>query len=121
MGKSVHSDVLDGALDIIRSNATLMCLCSQQPTTRTEAVTTYSLGNVSVSSSDFTKAAGTVNGRKLTVAAKNVTVSAAGTMTHVALVDGSRLLYVSTCTPKALTTSTIANVQAWEAELSDPF
>ena len=36
MSKAVHDDVLDGAHDIIRSNATTMIACSAQPTTRTE-------------------------------------------------------------------------------------
>lgn len=45
MAKSVHDDVLDGALNIIKNNTNIMTVCSSEPTTRTEAVTTYALGD----------------------------------------------------------------------------
>ena len=100
MAKSCHTDVIDGALDIIRNNCTRMTLCSAQPTTYTEANATYALADVTMAAGDFTKAAdGT--GRKLTVAAKSgVTVDATGTGTHIAWLDvsNSKLLYVTTCT-----------------------
>lgn len=121
MAKIVHDNVLDGALDIIKNNANLMILCSQQPTTRTEAVTTYALADVAMSSTDFTHANGDTSGRKTTVGAKNsVTVDASGTGTHVALVDGTRLLYVTTCTSQAVTSGNTVNFPAWDIELADP-
>lgn len=121
MAKIVHDDVLDGALNIIKNNANLMILCSQQPTTRTEAVTTYALADVAMASGDFTAANGDTNGRKLTVAAKTgVTVDGSGTGTHVALVDGTRLLYVTTCTSQAVTASNTVNFPAWDIEIADP-
>lgn len=121
MAKYVHDDVLDGALDIIRNNANLLIVCSQQPTTRTEAVTTYALADIAVDSSDFTKANGDVSGRKVTVAAQNgVTVDASGNATHIALVDGTRLLYVTTCTGQTLTAGNTVNIPAWDAEFADP-
>lgn len=121
MSKAVHDDVLDGAHDIIRSNATTMIACSAQPTSRTEAVSTYALADVAMSSSDFTKANGDSSGRKLTVGAKTgVTVDTSGTATHVAIVDGSRLLYVTTCTSQALTGGNTVNFPAWDIEIADP-
>ena len=121
MAKIVHDNVLDGALDIIKNNANLMILCSQQPTTRTEAVTTYALADVAMSGTDFTHANGDTSGRKTTVGAKNsVTVDASGTGTHVALVDGTRLLYVTTCTSQAVTSGNTVNFPAWDIELADP-
>lgn len=103
MAKSSNLDVLDGLGDVIQGNCNLMVACSAEPTTRTEAVTTYALADVAMASGDFTNATdGT--GRKLTVAAKaGVTIDATGTATHVALVDATRLLYVTTCTSQALT------------------
>lgn len=96
MTKWINDAVLDAALDEIRDNANLMTLCSQPPTTRTEAVTTYALADVAMASGDFTKADGDVSGRKLTVAQKTgVTVDTSGMATHRALVDGTRLLHVS--------------------------
>ena len=115
MGKAVHDDVLDGAF-LVLDDANLMIACSAQPTTRTEAVTTYALADVAMTpTTDFAKANGDTSGRKCTVAAKsNVTVDASGTATHVALVDGTRLLYTTTCTSQALTAGNTANFPAWD-------
>lgn len=121
MGKSVHNDVLDGAFDVL-DQANLMTVCSQEPTTRTEAVTTYALADVAMTvNSDYTKADGDTSGRKVTVAAKSgVTVDTTGTATHVALCDGSRLLYVTTCTSQALTSGNTVSFPAWKVEIADP-
>lgn len=121
MAKSVHNDVLDGAFDVL-DQANLMTVCSAEPTTRTEAVTTFALADVAMTvNSDYTKADGDTSGRKVTVAAKSgVTVDASGTATHVALVDGTRLLYVTTCTSQALTSGNTVNFPAWKVEIADP-
>ena len=121
MAKSVHDEVLDGALNVIKSNATTMIACSAQPTTLTEATTTYALADVPMATGDFTLANGDASGRKLTVAAKsNVTVDASGSYNHVALVDGTRLLYVTTGTSQALTAGNTVSFPAWDIELADP-
>lgn len=121
MAKIVHDDVLDGALNIIKNNASLMTVCSAQPATRAEAVSTYALADVAVSSADFTLANGDASGRKCTVAQKTgVTVDASGTATHIALVDGTRLLYVTTCTSQVLTAGNTVNIPAWDIEIADP-
>lgn len=121
MGKIVHDDVLDGALNIIKNNCNSMTVCSAQPTTRTEAVTTYALADVAMASTDFTIADGDTSGRKLTVAAKSgITVDASGTGTHIALCDGTRLLLVTTMTSQALTAGNTCNIPAWDQEIADP-
>lgn len=121
MAKSVHDDVLDGAFDVL-DQADLMTVCSAEPTTRTEAITTFKLADVAMTpNTDYTKANGTVSGRKVTVAAKSgVTVDSTGTATHVALVDATRLLYVTTCTSQALTAANTVNFPAWAVEIADP-
>lgn len=123
MGKSVHNDVLDGAHNIIKNNCTRMTLCSQEPTTYTEANATYALADVTMASGDFTVADGDTNGRKVTVAAKSaVPVDATGTSNHVALLDvaNSKLLYVTTHTAQALTSGNTANIGSWKVEIADP-
>lgn len=121
MGKSVDNDVLDGALNIIKNNCNLMTVCSAQPTTRAEAVSTYALADVAMASGDFTIGDGDSSGRKVTVAAQaGVPVDVTGTATHVALVDGTRLLYVTTCTSQALTSGNTVDFPAWKIEISDP-
>ncbi len=123
MGKSVHDDVLDGSFDVL-DQANLMIACSTEPTTRTEAVTTYALADATMTvNTDYTKANGDTSGRKVTVAAKSaITVDTSGTATHVALVDATRLLYVTTCTSQSLTSGTgnTVNFPAWDVEIADP-
>lgn len=121
MGKIVHDDVLDGALNIIKNNCNIMTVCSAQPTTRTEAVTTYALADVAMASTDFTIADGDTSGRKLTVATKSgIAVDTSGTGTHIALCDGTRLLLVTTMTSQALTAGNTCNIPAWDQEIADP-
>lgn len=121
MAKSVHNDVLDGAWDVL-DQADLMTVCSAEPTTRTEAITTFKLADVAMTpNTDYTKADGSVSGRKVTMAAKSgVAVDSTGTATHVALTDATRLLYVTTCTSQPLTGGNTVNFPSWSAELADP-
>lgn len=124
MAKAVHNDVLDAALDKI-ATATTLSVCSQEPTTRTEAITTYKLMDVTLTAGDgngdYTVADGDVSGRKLTVTAQSsVTVDTSGTGNHLALCDGSDLLYVTTCSPVALTAAATEDIDAFDIELRDP-
>lgn len=118
MAKWANDTVMDAALGIV-DNATIMNVCSAQPTTRTEAVTTYSLADVAPT---FTGPAnGDTSGRKITVDQKSaVAIDTTGTATHVALSDGSTLLYVTTCTSQALTSGGTVTIPAWDIEIADP-
>ena len=121
MPKSVHDDVLDGAFDVL-DQVDLMTVCSAEPTTRTEAVTTFKLADVAMTpNTDYTKANGDTSGRKVTIASKSsVPVDSSGTATHVALVDATRLLYVTTCTSQVLTAGNTVNFPSWKIEIADP-
>lgn len=123
MAKSVHDSVLDGAFDIL-DQGNIMVACSAQPLNRTEAVTTYALADVAMTvNTDYTKADGDVSGRKCTVAAKaGVLVDVSGTANHIAICDATNVLYVTTCTPQALTAngSNTVNFPAWDIEIADP-
>jgi hypothetical protein len=124
MAKSVHDDVLDQSLNYVKTNGTRICVCSTQPTTYTEAITTYKLAIKTISSSDYTGPAnGDSSGRKLTVnQAATITVDATGTASHVAIADAtaSKLLYVTTCSAQALTSGNTVTVPAWDIEIADP-
>ena len=123
MAKSVHNDVLDGALNILVNNATRMVLCSAQPTTFTEADVTFKLADVTISSADFTVADGDTSGRKVTIAAQAaVPVDTTGTSNHAALLDvtNSKPLYVTTHTGQALTQGNTVDIGAWDIEIDDP-
>lgn len=125
MAKTVHDDVLDGMLNIIKNNCTRQVACSAQPTTYTEGNATYALADVTLTGTDFTVANGDINGRKVTTAAKSaVLIDTSGTATHIALLDvaNSKLLYVTTCTSQPLTAngSNTVNFPAWDVEIADP-
>lgn len=122
MAKSVHADVLDGALAVVSTYASKMVALASQPATFA-AANSGALAGVAMAPADFALAAGVVSGRRLTVAAKSsVAVSASGSATHVALLDEalSRLLYVTTCPATALTAGGTVNFGAWSIELADP-
>jgi len=123
MAKSVHNDVLDAALNYIKTNGTLMTVCSTEPTTYAEASSTYKLADVVIDSSDFTGPADDSSGRKLTTTEQaSVSVDSSGTAAHIAICDSgnSKLLYVTTCTSQALTAGNTVTIPAWKVNIQDP-
>lgn len=119
MAKFTADSVLDAALDKI-ATATILTVCSTQPTTRTEAVTTFKLADVVVDGSDFTKANGDVSGRKVTVSAQSaVPIDTSGNAQHIALCDASTLLHVTTVTSQALVSGGTVDVGAYDIEFAD--
>jgi hypothetical protein len=105
MAKWCNPNMLDAALDYVGLNCDKMVFCSQQPTTYTEANSTYKLASVDISSSDFTKSGDSNNGRKSTVASKTgISPSANGTANHIAFIKtgDNTLRYVTTCTAQTL-------------------
>ncbi len=121
MAKLVHDDVLDGAWDVL-DQGDIQTVCAGQPTTRTEAITTFKLADIAMTpNTDYTKANGDTSGRKVTMAAKSaVPVDTSGTADHIAICDATRLLYVTTCTSQVLTSGNTVNIPAWSAEIADP-
>ncbi len=123
MAKSAHQTVLDAPADVI-DQADKQIACSAQPTTYTEANATFALADAAMTpNTDYTKAAGDVSGRKVTMAAKNgVNVDTSGTANHIALVNtgSSTLLFVTTCSSQALTSGNTCNFPAWDIETGAP-
>lgn len=116
MGKYIDDSVMDAGLNVIKSGATAMHVCTTIDSTPTRAeVLAASLANVAMTSTDFTGPAdGTTSGRKLTTAAKNgVSVGTSGTAVNVAIITGSIVLAVTDCTSQALTSGNTVNVPAW--------
>src|SRR3546814_13757880 len=104
MGKSVHPDVLDGALAVVRDNATQMVALNGEPRSYAAAVS-GALASATMDSAAFTLAAGATAGRGLLVSAQtDIAVTGRGTAAPVALLDAakSRRSYVTTVAPQAL-------------------
>lgn len=124
MARAVHNDVLDALLNEI-AEANLAVLCSAQPTTRAEAVTTYALADVTITAGtagdDWEIGDGDTDGRKLTFTEQNgVLVDASGTATHLAFVDGTRLLAVTTTASVALTSGNTTTILSCDFVVRDP-
>ncbi len=121
MGKKTDDSVMDAALAVISGGSSLVQhVCAGEPTDRADAIA-KSLADVALVGGDFTLANGDVSGRKHTVAQKSaVPIDATGTADHVAIVDGTTLLDVTTCTSQALTSGGTVTIPAWKHEIQDP-
>lgn len=124
MAKWQNDTMLDQALLWIKTNCDAVYVDSSQPTTYAEAQTTYMLAAKTSYSITGSPANGDASGRKIaTTAANSVSVSAAGSAQHIALTGSissvQTLLYITTCTTKALTTSDKVNIPAWDIEIAD--
>lgn len=119
----LNDRVLDNGLTVLDTEANRLDICSQAPTTYTEATSTYTLGN-KTSLSVGAPADRSPTGRKVTVAAiTDGTVSGTGTATHVAIVDtvNSRLLAVQALSAsQAVTSGNTFTLPAFDIGIPDP-
>lgn len=126
MGKFLIDNALDAILDYIADNGNEINICSAEPTTYTEAHTTYMLAQGSLTpgdgNGDFTIGDGDASGRKLTVEEQeSLPISNTGDATHIAIVKTgtSTLLYVTTCTLQGLTSGGTVDIPAFDIEAAD--
>lgn len=118
MAKFMPDAVIDSMLDVLAA-ATELTICSTQPTTYTEAHTTYMLVNHVLAGGDFSKSNGDTSGRKLVLAAQNgLSVTNNGTAQHYALtITGSTtLLLVGTVTSQVLAVGNTVNFPATDVD-----
>lgn len=119
MAKKMTDAMIDGGLDKV-ATCNRITVLSAEPNSITDITTTYKLASTSLVGGDFTKANGDVSGRKVTVGQKaNVSITATGTATHVAIDDGVDFV-VTTCTPQALTSGGTVTIPSWKEEIADP-
>jgi hypothetical protein len=85
-------NVYDSGLSYVTSNGTRIDICSQEPTTYTQATSTYTLGN-KASMTVGSPTNGATDGRKVVVPAiTDGSVTATGTASHWALTNASNTL-----------------------------
>lgn len=122
MAKSLSDAVLDGLLDLVVGDQ--ISACSAEPTTYTEAITTFKLAiSTSVPGGDFVKADGDTSGRKSTIAEQSaVTIDSTGTATHVAITNlsGTLLKVVTTTVSQLLTSGGTVDIGTFKVEVADP-
>lgn len=121
MGKSVHNDVLDDALDRV-ATATRLDVTSDAGTptdlTNTLANVTLTAGD---GNGDYVIGEGDADGRKIAVAEQaDVSITGTGTALHVVLSLGGAILLTTTCTSQALTSGGTVTIPTFDYELADP-
>ncbi len=123
MAKTVGTNVLDGALNIIKNTpSNRMVVCAGQPANYA-AVTTQRLAEVAMAAVDFTLAAGDVSGRKVTTGTKTgISITTSGTADHIVLCNSvnSTIDLITTCTSQALNTGGTVDVPAFKYEINNP-
>ena len=117
--------IADSSMDLLLAvidGATVMHACTTLDATPTLAeVNAASLANVAMAAGDITLADGATSGRRAIMAAKSgVSVTATNTAADIALVDGTNVKCVTTCTPQALTSGGTVNFPTWSWEVRDP-
>lgn len=123
MGKAIHDDVLDAALDKI-ATCTRLVVCSAEPA-NFAGIAAVALADVALTpgdgAGDYVVGNGDTNGRKVRVQQQaSVPIDSSGTATHIILDDGTTLLAVTTCTSQALTSGGTVTVPAHDYEFADP-
>jgi hypothetical protein len=116
---SIANDVLNAALQYIADNADREVVLSGLPANYA-AVSGLTLAAAAIDEADFTLAAGSSTGRKVTVAAQtSVTPSATGTGKYFAIVDDveDEILALTTCPDLPLTNGVAVNLNAWTIEM----
>ena len=120
MARYANPLMLDAALDYL-ADSDRICVCETQPTNYTEAISTYNLATIDITSGSFTKAAGGISGRKSTLSACSGSVTTAGSAQHMAVVSsGSVLKYVWVLTEQYLYAGNLITTPALYAEVQDP-
>lgn len=117
----INDEVFDQGLDYADANGTRVDICSQEPTTYTEATSTYTLGNSTVNTGAAQD--GAVSGRRVIVPAiSGASVTGSGTASHQALTNGSDTLIATQAlsSPQAVTTGNTFDLTAWSITFPDP-
>lgn len=118
MAKFIPDAILDQQLNLLEGDN--VHVCSQQPTTYTEAATTYQLATQAITAPNMVISNGDAGGRKLTYTPPTgTTISNTGTGTHLAVTSGTTLLLVTTCNSLALTASQTVDINPFSHTVGD--
>jgi hypothetical protein len=129
MAKSVDNTVLDGALNVIKTNCTRFVVCETDPVNIggvAAALICEATGITSGTDFPGTNPSDGTSGRKLLVgpvAGKTTGTNAGATRnaTHIALCNGTTtLLYVTTCTTQSVAGGATVTIPQWTIQINDP-
>lgn len=117
----LNDNVFDNGLSWLDTNGTRIDICSQEPTTYTEATSTYSLGDAAINVPGPTN--GATDGRRVVVpAVSGATVDSTGTASHWAITNGSDTLCAanSLASSQSVTAGNTFNLGSFSITLRDP-
>jgi hypothetical protein len=129
MARLANDNVLDDGLDSLKAACNAaggkMVVCEGQPTTYSHASQNKGTGDgkvlATITNPTITIADDT-SGRKATMSAvTGTTIAVSGTADHIALTDGSSVLwFVTTATSQALVAGGTVDLPAWKINVKDP-
>ena len=123
MGKASPNSTIDPMLAEI-ATATRLTVLTDQPA-NFAGIAALLLASIALTAGDgngdFVIADGDVSGRKVTISQQSdISITNTGDADHVALDDGTDLIYVTTATLQSLTSGGTVTVPAWDVEVADP-
>jgi hypothetical protein len=120
----INDTVFDSGLSYITTNANRVDICSTEPTTYTEAITTYTLGNETTITTTGPSDAGTGTGRRAIIdqiTAGDVTGTGTATSWGVTYTTGTALLAAgSLSSSQAVTNGNTFTLDAIDIIIRDP-
>ncbi len=118
MAKKIPDSLLDQMLSQIEG--TVIHICEGEPTDFAD-ITNVELASKTIDVS-YIKSAGVPTGRRNQLQPiGNIPISKSGTANHVAISNGTSILYcVTTCTPQALTSGGTVDTNAFSHDLNAP-
>lgn len=122
MAKFMPDAQYDLQLDVVVGDGDNIHICAGQPTTATEAATTFNLATQAIAAAQLAKANGDVSGRKITISPPaGTSITTTGTADHVAITNGANttLKHVTTCTSQALTSGGTVDINPYDHEVRD--
>lgn len=116
--------VLDDGLDSLKAaveaagGEMLVCSGASAPADRAAALAAK-LATKETPTVTITGAAGSARTATISAAAANA-ITASGDATHIALIDGAKLWFVTTCTTQTLTSGGTVDIPAWTIVVNQP-
>lgn len=125
MVAQLHDSAMDAAYDVVDQGNAVHVITGYAADDTRATVIAASLATtaMTINTGDYTKADGAAGNRsrRVTMAAKSgVSVTVTGTATHVAIIDATNVLLVTTCTSQALTSGNTVNIPTWQHEFGVP-
>lgn len=123
MARYAPNAFYSGAFNTIKNGNNRRIVVLSAEVTSYASIAAATLAAEDISDSDMTEGAGSVSGRKLTIAQiADIDISANGDATHVAIVDDDddAILYETVCTTQTLTSGGKVTIPTWAIEIRAP-